>query len=335
MRLFRYALRRIVLIVPQILAVITVSFMLFKAIPGDPAVLMLGPQASKSSIHALRIELGLNQPLPVQFWIYLKGLFHGNLGTSWQTTRPVFQDLLIRFPATLELVTYGLIGALLIGIPLGVASAYNRKGVLGRIGSWYGLVAGALPDFWFALLLIFIFYTTLGWAPAPLGRLPVVAIPPPHMTGFYTIDSLLSGQWRTFVEAVGNLILPVGTLSIIYAGPILKITQSSMQRMLSGDSARYARLCGMTDKVILRRAFRNSLPSILTIVSVLYGFLLGGAVLIEIVFSWGGAGQYAVQGVLNSDINPVMGFVLFAACFSLVFYLVVDLFYFVIDPRVR
>lgn len=335
MHVLRYVGRRLLFVFPQLLGIIVVSFALIKAIPGDPAILMLGPLASESSIKALRTELGLDQPLPVQFWIYFKGLLQGDLGTSWQTTRPVFDDLLMRFPATLELITFGLIGALLIGIPLGVASAYKRAGFLGRLGDFYGLAAGAFPDFWLALVLIYFFYTVLGWAPDPIGRLDVIMIPPSQVTGFYTIDSLIAGDWTVFKSAVGNLALPVLTLSLINAGPILKMTQSTMQRMLNADFSRYGELSGLPQRIIVRQAFRNALPNVMTIVSVLYGFLIGGAVLVEIVFSWGGAGQYAVQGVLNSDINPVMGFVIFAACFSLFFYLVVDLIYFAIDPRVR
>ena len=322
--------------VPQLLGIILVSFALVKAIPGDPAVLMLGPARHRGELTALRTELGFDQPLPVQFWIYFKGLLHGDLGTSWQTTRPVFEDLMQRFPATLELITFGLLGALLIGIPLGVGSALQAHAVvLGRLGDFYGLAAGAVPDFWLALVLIYLFYTALGWAPAPMGRLDIIAIPPPQVTGFYTIDSLIAGDWETFRSAAANLALPVLTLSLINAGPILKMTQSTMHRMLNADFSRYAELAGLPQRIILRQAFRNALPSVMTIVSVLYGFLIGGAVLVEIVFSWGGAGQYAVQGVLNSDINPVMGFVIFAACFSLFFYLIVDLLYFLVDPRVR
>jgi ABC-type dipeptide/oligopeptide/nickel transport system permease component len=335
MHILRYITKRLLFVIPQLLGIIVVSFALIKAIPGDPAVLMLGPLASEESIGALRTELGFDQPLPVQFWIYFKGLLHGDLGTSWQTTRPVFEDLMLRFPATLELITFGLLGALLIGIPLGVGSAYKRTGLLGRLGDFYGLAAGAVPDFWLALVLIYIFYTALGWAPAPMGRLDIIAIPPPQVTGFYTIDSVIAGDWETVKSAAANLALPVLTLSLINAGPILKMTQSTMQRMLNADFSRYAELAGLPQRIIVRQAFRNALPNVMTIVSVLYGFLIGGAVLVEIVFSWGGAGQYAVQGVLNSDINPVMGFVIFAACFSLFFYLIVDLLYFLVDPRVR
>ena len=155
------------------------------------------------------------------------------------------------------------------------------------------------------------------------------------MTGSLLIDSLIAGNWSAFWNAAGHLVLPVITLGVINAGPILKMTQSTMERMLESDFSHYAEMCGLPPKVISRKAFRNSLPSIVTIVSVLYGFLIGGAVLVEIVFSWGGAGQYAVQGVLNADFNPVLGFVLVSAIFSLIIYLIVDLIYFAIDPRTR
>ena len=262
-------------------------------------------------------------------------VLEGDLGTSWQTTMPVTSDLAQRFPATLELVTLSLALALLIGIPLGVAGAKNNSGILRKIADYYGLMAGSLPDFWFALVLIFVFYTMLGVAPAPLGRLDFVIIPPDPVTGSLLIDSIIAGNWAALRNAAGHLVLPVLTLGIINAGPILKMTQSTTERMLQSDFSRYAEMCGLPRHVVVRNALRNALPSIVTIVSVLYGFLIGGAVLVEIVFSWGGAGQYAVQGVLNSDLNPVLGFVLYSAILSLVIYLIVDLLYFIIDPRTR
>jgi peptide/nickel transport system permease protein len=246
----------------------------------------------------------------------------------------VLEDLIQRFPATLELVTLGLLVAVLIGVPLGLASAFKAKGIVGRIANFYGLGAGALPDFWLALVLIFVFYTLLQWAPAPLGRIDLAVIPPQPITGVLTIDTLLAGDWDAFRSAVAHLVLPVLTLGLINAGPILKMTQSTMEKMLQSDFSRYEVLCGMPHRLVVRHALRNALPSIVTIISVLYGFLIGGAVLVEIVFSWGGAGQYAVQGVLNSDLYPVLGFVLFSAIFSLFVYLAVDLIYFAIDPRI-
>lgn len=335
MSTLRYIAGRLAFLVPQIIGIVLVSFLLIKAVPGDPATLMLGPMATPKTIAALRDQLGLNKPLPVQFVLYVDKLAHGNLGSSWQTTRPVVDDLRIRFPATLELVTYGMLLALAIGIPLGVASALGKRGAAGRIGGFYGLVAGALPDFWLALILIYVFYSLLGWVASPIGRIDVTVTPPHFITGFYTIDSLLTGNWVAFRSSVHHLILPVVTLGVVNAGPILKMTQASMERMLASDFSLYGRLCGLPEKLVVRQAFRNALPSVITIVSVLYGFLIGGAVLIEIVFSWGGAGQYAVQGVLNSDFNPVLGFVIFSALFSLVVYLIVDLIYLAIDPRIR
>ncbi|WP_445504272.1 ABC transporter permease [Microvirga sp. G4-2] len=334
MRVLTYVGHRIVFILPQLVGIILVSFLLVKSIPGDPATLMLGPTATPEAIAGLREQMGLDKPLYIQFFIYVANLFSGDLGTSWQTTRPVLEDLLMRFPATLELVTLSLILAIAIGVSAGVASALNEKGWIARFSDLYGLSAGALPDFWLGLVLIFVFYTLLGWAPDPLGRIDMAVIPPPPVTGFYTLDSLIAGDMEAFRSALLHLILPVLTLGLINAGPIMKMTQSTMEKMLASDFSRYEVLCGIPHSTVTRHALRNALPSIVTIISVLYGYLIGGAVLVEIVFSWGGAGQYAVQGVLNSDIYPVLGFVLFSAFFSLIVYLVVDLIYFLIDPRI-
>jgi ABC-type dipeptide/oligopeptide/nickel transport system permease component len=332
-RLLTYIGKRLLFVGPQLVGILFVSFFLVKLIPGDPAVLMLGPFATDKALAELRTELGLDRSLIDQFLIYLGNVLHGDLGTSWQTTLPVTTDLAQRFPATLELITLALLLALAVGVPLGVAGARRKRGAVRRIADYYGLLAGALPDFWLGLVLIFLFYTLLGWVPAPLGRLDYTVVPPDSVSGSLLIDSILAGDWAAFWNAAGHLILPVVTLGLINAGPILKMTHSTMERMLEADFSRYAELCGLPRQVVARKALRNALPSIVTIVSVLYGFLIGGAVLVEIVFSWGGAGQYAVQGVLNADLNPVLGFVLYSAVLSLVIYLIVDLVYFVIDPR--
>jgi peptide/nickel transport system permease protein len=335
MTLIPYVGRRLLFVLPQLVGILFVSFLMVKLIPGDPAVLMLGPFATPDSLAQLRAELGLDRSVLVQFLIYLGRAVHGDLGFSWQTTMPVTADLAQRFPATLELVTLGLLLALAIGIPLGVAGARYRQGPLRVAADYYGLLAGALPDFWLALVLIYVFYTLLAWAPPPLGRIDLSIVSPEPVTGSLLIDSLLARDWEAFRSAAAHLVLPVLTLGLINAGPILKMTQATTERMLDADFSRYAELCGLPRRVVVRQAFRNALPSVVTIVSVLYGFLIGGAVLVEIVFSWGGAGQYAVQGVLNADLNPVLGFVLYSAVLSLVIYLLVDLVYFAIDPRTR
>jgi ABC-type dipeptide/oligopeptide/nickel transport system permease component len=333
--LLRYIARRIPYVIPQLFGIILVSFFMVKLIPGDPAVMMLGPTASKQSLAALRDKMGFNKPLWQQFTYYLGDVVRGDLGSSWQTTRPVTEDLFQRFPATLELVTFSLLLAIAIGFPLGVAAARLQAGPVRKFADYYGLLAGAMPDFWLALVLIYVFYTRLGWIPAPLGRIDMAVVPPKTVTGSLVIDSLISRDADALYSSFGHLVLPVLTLGVINAGPILKMTQSMVTRALSSEFVRYAEMCGLPRRVVLRQAVRAALPSVVTIISVLYGFLIGGAVLVEIVFSWGGAGQYAVQGVLNADVNPVLGFVVFSAILSLIIYLVVDLIYFALDPRTR
>jgi ABC-type dipeptide/oligopeptide/nickel transport system permease component len=335
MQILKYIGRRLLFVIPQLFGIILVSFFLVKLIPGDPVVMMLGPVASQDAIDSLRNSMGFNKPLIVQFWAYFVKVLHGDLGTSWQTTRPVLEDLLSRFPATLELITLGLALAMLIGVPLGVLSARYRSGGVRKVADYYGLIVGAIPDFWLALVLVFVFYTILHLVPAPIGQLAFDVPPPPPVTGSMLIDGILAGNFAVLKSAAGHLILPVVTLGFINAGPILKVTQSTMERVLGSDFIRYAEMSGLSQATVTRQAIRNSLPSIVTIISVLYGFLIGGAVLVEIVFSWGGAGQYAVQGVLNSDINPVLGFVLLAAILSLVIYMIVDLVHLALDPRTR
>jgi len=232
-------------------------------------------------------------------------------------------------------VVLGLLLAVLIGVPLGVIAATRQKGVMRRVADYYGLAAGSIPDFWLALMLIFVFYSVFQLAPPPMGRIDFAYLPPPTVTGSLVIDSLLAGDLGAAQSALSHLVLPVLTLGLINAGPILKITQSTMDRALRSDFLAYARMSGLPRRTIIRQAIHVSLPSVITIVSVLFSFAIGGAVLVEIVFSWGGAGQYAVQGVLNSDLNPVLGFVLFSAVLSLLTYLVVDLLYFALDPRTR
>ena len=169
-----------------------------------------------------------------------------------------------------------------------LVSARRQRNTLARIAEFYGLVSGGLPDFWLALILIYVFYNLLGWVSSPIGRIDVLLVPPRTITGFYSIDGVIDGDWPAVRSAFAHLITPVLTLGLINAGPILKITQSAMEQMLEADFSLYARLCGLSEKLIVRHALRNALPSIVTVVSVIYGFLIGGAVLVETVFSWGG-----------------------------------------------
>ncbi len=297
--------------------------------------MMLGPLATKAAVDKLRAEMGLDQPLPSQFISYLNRLLHGDLGNSWQTTNPVSFDLAQRLPATLELVTFSLLVAIAIGLPLGLMAGRRPSGWTARIADLYSVTAGALPDYWLALVLIFLFYGVLKIAPAPIGRLDFAVLPPRTVTGSYVFDALFAGEFGTFRAAASRLLLPVTTLAVIYAVPILTMTRTAVERLNDTDFIRFANAKGLAPWRVSLHALRNSLPAVVTVLGVLYGTLVGSVVLVEVVFAWGGAGQYAVSAVLNADINASLGFILMAAVVSLGVHLVVDLLAQILDPRLR
>jgi peptide/nickel transport system permease protein len=339
MSMYAYLGRRILFMVPQVLIIVTVMFLLLRVVPSDPAVLIAGPSATPTSLKIVRHELGEDQPIYGQYWSFIKGVATGNLGRSWVTGDPVLTDLEQRFPATLELLTYSLILAGAIGISLGVYTARRRAGIAHRVverGTFiYGFLAGAMPEFWIGLMVIFFFFYKWHILPAPLGRLDPVLVPPQKITGFYTIDSLLTGNWADLRSSITHLIGPVFVLTFVVTGPILKMTRQTTAEVLESDHIRRTRALGLSERTLHRRAIRNALPPVLTLVGILYGYLIGGAVLIETVFSWGGMGQYAVQSVVNSDFAPLEGFVIVTTLFSLLVYLAVDLLYMAIDPRIK
>jgi len=332
MRILRYLLKRLVFAIPQIFGVALVAFFLLKLIPGDPAPMMLGPLATQEAVDKLRAEMGLDQPLPQQFIAYLGRLAEGDLGSSWQTTNPVLFDLAERLPATLELVTLSLLMAIAIGLPLGLMAGRSPAGRVARIADTYSVAAGAIPDFWLALVLIFIFYSIFKIAPPPIGRLDFAIFPPPPITGSYALDALLEGNLASFRAAFAQLVLPVSTLGIIYAVPILTMTRATVERLNETDFIRFANAKGLSPARVSRHALRNALPSVITVIGMLYGTLIGSVVLVEVVFAWGGAGQYAVSAVLNADINASLGFILMAAIVSLGVNLIVDLVSLALDP---
>jgi ABC-type dipeptide/oligopeptide/nickel transport system permease component len=334
LRLVWYILRRLLALGPQLLAISFVTFLLIRLLPGNPAYRLLGPLATDSAVAELSHRMGLDRTLLVQYRFYLERVFHGDLGTSWYTSRPVADDLLQRFPATLELISFALVIGLIVGIGAGLLTATKLSGSVDRLSRLYGLMAGAFPDFWIGLVLIYVFYYRLRLFPAPLGRLDIGLDPPADVTGMYTIDSLLTLNWEAFRSSVTHLALPVLALAFGVAAPIMKMTRTTMMTVLESNFVRHARACGVSRGLIARYALRNTLAPVITIIAVLYGYLLGGAVLIENIFAWNGIGQYAVQAVVNSDYAALQGFVLVAAAFTLVVYLVVDLLYVIVDPRI-
>lgn len=331
----RIIVLRLFTIIPQMFSVLLVTFFLVRALPGDPALLMLGNTATPETIAALRERLGLDLPIWQQFLAYITSILQGDLGISMLTSQPVVADLLERAPATLELITYSLILSVVLGVGLAVTAVIHRGGAVDRLSRLYGLAAGAIPDFWVGLLLIFFLFYVAGIAPAPFGRIDLLVEPPLRVTGFYTVDALLTGNVHAFVSSAGRLILPVLTLTIVTAGALMKMTKTVFGEIYESEFVNYQRACGLPERLIIRSAIRNSLPPLITMVGFFFGFLLGAAVLVETIFSWGGLGQYAVQAVASSDYPALQGFVLLASAFILLVYLAVDILYEAVDPRIQ
>ena len=334
-RPLQIAASRAAALVPQLFAVTFVTFGMVRLLPGDPALLLLGNMATPDAMASLRARLGLDRSVWEQFLLYLDRVLHGDLGISIFTSQPVVADLAQRAPATLELVACAMLATIIIAVPVALASVVRIGGAVDRGSKVYGLVAGALPDFWVALLLIYLLFHLAGIAAPPFGRIDNFVSPPTTITGFYTVDSLLSGNMEAFLSAAGRLILPVTTIAFVNAGALMKLTRAVFEDAWRSEYAMHARASGLSERTIIRIAFRNSLPPLITLVGFMTGFLLGAAVLVETIFAWGGLGQYAVQAVVNSDYPALQGFVLVAAAFVLVVYTVVDVLYELVDPRIE
>jgi len=335
----RYFVRRLIFILPQLLGVLILTFILVRAVPGDPARIIAGPLMSEEGIQLVRERMGLDEPLPVQFGYYVRNVFQGDLGYSWFTGNPVIEDVKIRLPVTLELLALALLVALFVMVPIGIKAASAKKGVVNNIFGkglfGYGMAAGAFPDFWLGLILIFVFYAVLGWAPAPTGQLDIGLSPPTRITGMYLFDSLVTGNWEVFRSHLTRLILPVLVLAFVYGGGILKVAIVAVRQVRESQFVNFAKVCGLPSGIIENYLSRAVAPAVATITAVMFAFLVGGAVLVEKVFSWNGFGMYAVQSVLNTDYSAVQGVVLVSAVLNLFAYVVVDIVYFVVDPRVK
>lgn len=328
--------RRMLLVIPNLIGVIIVTFLLTRALPGDPAAYFAGPAATKDAIEQVRKQLGLDKPLVLQFGDYVGDLAKGNLGNSLTTGQPVLTELRNRLPASAELTLFGLILSMAIAIPLGILAAVKQGSWIDHTCRVVATAGVSLPVFFTGLLLVYFFYFKLGWSPAPLGRLDVFSSPPPPITGFYLIDSLLTGKFETFRAALSQLILPGMTLCIFSLAPIARMTRASMLAVLASDFVRTARASGLdTRTVIITYAFRNAMLPVVTTLGMVFSFLLGANVLVEKVFAWPGIGSYAIEALISSDFAPVQGFVLTMAILYVALNLIIDILYGVIDPRVR
>lgn len=328
-------LGRVAQAIPVMIGIVVISFVLTRALPGDPAAYFAGPAADEASIAEIREALGLDKSLFQQFFFYVGDLARGDLGTSLTTGQTVMSDLAARLPASLELTLVALLLSCAIAIPLGVFAAT-------RPGTWVDhlcrvlVTAGvSMPTFFTGIVLIYVFYYLAGLAPSPLGRLDFIYLSPPHVTGFYLIDAALAGDWETWLGALKQLILPATTLALFTLAPIARMTRAAMLSALSSDFIRTARAAGLgSRKVLYGYAFRNALLPVVTTLGMVFSFTLGANVLVEKVFAWPGIGSYAVEALVVSDYAAVQGFVLAMAVLFVLLNLIIDIAYALIDPRI-
>ena len=312
-----------------------ITFFLARVVPSDPAHLAAGREARPEQIEAMREELGLDEPLGVQFWVYMKGLVQGDLGDSLRTRRPVIDDLKRYFPATLELAFFSIVVIVVVSIPLGVVAAIKAGGALDYVIRIFVVTAMGIPAFGLGLLLQLAFAGWLGWLPLD-GRLDPLMAPPPQITGMYTVDSLLAGDWAALRSSLQHLILPVAALSLGRLAVATRFTRGAMLEVLTCSYIRVARSKGLAERVVIyRHALRNALLPVVTVLGIQVGFLLGGTVLVETVFTWPGIGGYAVTSAINSDFYSTIGATLIISVMFALSSTVVDLLYGCIDPRIE
>ncbi|WP_028032321.1 ABC transporter permease subunit [Chelativorans sp. J32] len=333
--MFRFLLRRLAVLIPTFIGVSIIAFAFIRVLPGDPVMLMSGERVMSPERHAaLTHELGFDRPLWIQYLDYIGGVVRGDFGSSIVTKRPVLDDFLALFPATLELSICAIILAIVIGVPLGVLAAVKRGSWLDQSVMGFALVGYSMPIFWWGLLLIIFFSGVLQWTPVS-GRISLLYFFPP-VTGFMLIDSLLSGQSGAFKSALSHLILPTIVLATIPLAVIARQTRSAMLEVLGEDYVRTARAKGLPPRrVIGLHALRNALIPVVTTIGLQVGVLMAGAILTETIFSWPGIGKWMVDSVFRRDYAVVQGGLLLIAAIIMVVNLIVDVLYGLINPRIR
>ncbi len=321
-------------VIPVLLGVSIVVFFMVRAIPGDPAQIMLGQQATQAQVQQVRESMGLDKPIFVQYGLFLKNALRGDLGDSIVTGRPVTTELLVRLPATLELTAFAMLVAILVGVPVGVIAAVRQYSALDKTTSVLALTGISMPIFWLAMILVVIFGVNLELLPFP-GRLgPTTAIT--SITGLVLVDSLLTFNFAGFWDGLLHLIMPALALATIPMAVIMRMTRSSMLEVLNEDYVRTARAKGVAPRrVVFKHALRNAMLPTITVIGLQTGLLMGGAIITETIFSWPGIGLYAYQSVSSRDYASIQGVVLYGALLFVLINLVVDVLYAILDPRVR
>jgi len=331
----RFLIRRFLLAIPVLIGVTLLTFVLTNLIPGDPALWLAGEYATPEQVRATRERLGLDQPLPVQYLRYMARLVQGDLGISITSRAPVLDELLIYFPATVELTIAAMFLTLIIGIPLGVLTGATRSPWLNSSVMFVSYLGVGLPVFWAALVFQLIFFGQLHILPLS-GRLGINFTPPPQITGMYTVDSLAAGQWATFGSAIHHLILPAVVLALSRIAIMARTTHASMVDVMRKEYIRTARAKGLSERLVtLRHGLKNGLLPIVTTLGLQIGWLLGGTILIENIFSWGGIGTYAWSGIFRLDIPVIMGITFLTTLVFVLVNLGTDIIYTFLDPRIH
>jgi peptide/nickel transport system permease protein len=317
-----------------LLGVSIVVFFLVRAIPGDPAQIMLGQQATQEQVQQVRENMGLDKPILVQYGLFLKNAVRGDLGDSIVTGRPVVTELLVRLPATFELMAFAMLIAVLVGVPVGVISAVKQYSLLDKTTSVLALTGISMPIFWLAMILVVILGVNLELLPFP-GRLdPTTAIT--SITGLVLVDSLLTLNFAGFWDGLLHLIMPALALGTIPMAVVMRMTRSSMLEVMNEDYVRTARAKGVVPwRVVFKHALRNAMLPTITVIGLQVGLLMGGAIVTETIFSWPGIGLYTYQSISSRDYASIQGVVLYAAFAFVLINLLVDILYAVLDPRVR
>jgi peptide/nickel transport system permease protein len=321
-------------IIPVLLGVSIVVFFMVRAIPGDPAQIMLGQQATQEQVQQVRENMGLDKPILVQYGLFLKDALRGDLGDSIVTGRPVTTELMVRLPATFELTAFAMLLAVLVGVPVGVIAAVKQYSVLDKATSVLALTGISMPIFWLAMILVVIFGVNLELLPFP-GRLdPTTGIT--AITGLVLVDSLLTLNFAGFWDGLLHLIMPALALGTIPMAVVMRMTRSSMLEVMNEDYVRTARAKGVVPwRVVFKHALRNAMLPTITVIGLQVGLLMGGAIITETIFSWPGIGLYAYDSIYSRDYASIQGVVLYGALLFVLINLLVDILYAVLDPRVR
>lgn len=330
-----FLIKRLLLMIGVLIGLSMFIFLLARVMPGDPARLALGPEATQEQIQQLRHDLGLDQPIYIQYQMFVKGLLKGQLGMSLETRRDVSKDLFQRFPASFELVSVAITIAVLLGVPLGIISALRKDRVIDHFSRLFAFAGISAPRFWSGIMFQLFFALSLGLLPLA-GRIGIGSEPPTDITGLYLIDSLITLNFSAFTESLRHIILPAITLSLSPLGQVSRLIRASMIEQLNKDYTIVSRTIGLPEDLnIYKYMLKNAFTSTLTVTGLLVGWMIGSAFVVEQVFAWPGMARYGVNAVIRKDFNAIVGVVLVIGLGYLLINFLVDLLYGLLDPRIR